>query len=101
MLLRIDKWKNADYYSLVKIYECDMCKEEFNESNYHYLCEDGDFCYECAFKKELVTEKQFLRFLGLHSPQFQHAGYHNGELHVWSGDIKPWEHDNRYYRRTS
>lgn len=64
------KIKNGTEFQNFNFYKCDNCNTELKESDAKYKLNNFDYCPECSFRKNIITEKQFLNTSGFDSNMF-------------------------------
>ena len=80
------------------VLSCDACNCDIEEAWPRYVVYGSHFCGECAFKNNLISEREYLKnFLFMSAHTDDHVGINpKGEIEVWSGSkVPPWE---RVYR---
>lgn len=103
-LLRTIDVKNGEYFQKYRIYKCDCCETEIEEMWPRYDTEDTDYCFECAFKKGLITSKEFLDTGSPFTYGMFDAGINpeTNEIEVWSMGSKPsWLKTDKDYRHNA
>lgn len=95
---------NGDMMVPFYIYKCDICGEELPESH-GFIKDDDDrdwtVCYDCAFKADIITEKEYLKGINIIDEQSR-AVVHDGEIFVKSGRGKfPWEKTDKQARNST
>lgn len=89
--------KNGDSLIPYKIYTCEKCGKELEESWPIHHEEDGAYCGECAFIDGLINEDEYLKgFLFFIMLPGMRAAVHDGKIYVEHHNRKfPWEKHNR------
>ncbi len=79
-------------------YICDGCGCDIPENRPHYK-EDTTLCCDCAYIKELITEREYLDSCGI---CIDNAGATvvDGKVIAYMGKKPPWEADYNDYRHT-
>ena len=77
------------------LYRCDECGIKLPEQHPRYSKANIDYCYDCAFRKELITEKQYLSVngIGLSNARAGVDPYTN-KIYIWAGKRPPWKPHN-------
>ena len=84
-------------YWRVEIYECESCH---GETQNWFETDEGNICPDCAFKKGICTEKEYLKAYGIQL-ETARATIHEGEIYVVLKGKFPFEKTNTDYRHTT
>lgn len=89
MLNRTIKIINGNLIQNYKYYKCDQCGNEMDES--FPMWRDGDihYCWDCTFKRNLVSEREYLDVRGFGLDTFHANINDSGEICVWCGNETP------------
>jgi hypothetical protein len=88
---------------LCRYYKCDYCGKEIFEADEHYSEDDNRyFCWDCAFKLNKLTEKEYLKWCGVYLKNTHAAINLDGDIIVWVGKATPpWERSDREERNST
>lgn len=78
----------------IKVYKCEKCGKEINESNPHEIVDDKVYCGDCAFIKGFITEKEYLMHYSPIDLNGTRAVIKDGEVFIGVGKF-PWERTSR------
>ena len=80
----------------IKIYECAFCGDEIPENVPHETSgESLRFCGDCAFKKGLITESEYIKnYLFFIDVEKIRASVKDGFIHITTSKF-PWEKTSR------
>jgi len=99
MLLRTIKIKNGNAKVPYKIFGCDGCGEEIEEAWPMYMDGEKDYCYDCAFLRGLIGQKEYLSSCGI-CLDTARAAVFKGKIHVIFWGKFEWEKTNAQNRHT-
>lgn len=98
---KIIKIKNGDILVNYRIFSCDICNKDIEEAWPRYEKENYHLCIECGFKQNLLSSKEYLRYIGFDIPSV-HAGINpSGKIEIWSGKATPpWKRTSKQQRQS-
>lgn len=103
MYIETEMWENGDYFTPVEAFKCDYCGKYLNDSYPMKRLDDLDlhFCFDCAFKFGLISEKDYLTCSAVSLTNL-HAGVYKGVIQLWQGNpIPPWKRSEKQQRNSS
>lgn len=83
--------KNGDTDVPYKIFECERCGCDVEESYPYGETEDGIYCWECSFIEGIIPESEYIKHCGVFLPNTR-ATVHDGKIYIATKNKKfPWE----------
>lgn len=92
---------NGDIQTVFYFFECDCCHDEIPDSHPHLLHDNTHICWDCAFKNNLINEKEYLGNCGISVDTARAAlDSKTGEIVVVMFGKFPWEKTKGDYRHS-
>ena len=92
---------NGDQPVDYRIYRCECCGEDVEESWPFYESDNGAFCMDCAFINGLISEAEYVNSLPV-SLDGVRAAFKDGMIHiVTNGRQFAWEKTKKQQRKTA
>lgn len=81
-------WENGDYVEKLSAYTCDCCLEYIAPNWYRVDSGGCDYCPDCAFKKDLIGESEYLPTVVTAWWREYRAKVYNNKIFVWKKNRK-------------